>query len=239
MNKKLLMPVLLMGVAIAQLSPADILLGGFDGNLSSVNTSVDSIDEAYFKQDASVVGDITMTGVANTSKYLEGAGTDSATWGTYSLLPVASSENRVANDKDAGVSLTISVDAAYDGTEDVTLNDFVMDLYKGGADTATLTYTGGDLEGVAIDTVVATLDLSAQGGSTWSDYNISFASLVDVGLAAGQSASFSLAISDFSNNSYSRIDNVGIVGTIPEPATMGLLGFAAVGLSLFRRRFKR
>ncbi|MDZ8119169.1 PEP-CTERM sorting domain-containing protein [Pontiella agarivorans] len=214
-----------------------VLLGGFDGNESTVNSSSDTVDASYFKQDASAAGVVSMTGIANTSKYLTDSGTSSTMWGFYSLVPEPVSENRVANDKDVGVTLTISVDAAYSGASDVMLSDFVMALYKGAAGLATLTYTGGDLVGVTSDTVVATIDLSGQGLNTWRDYDISLAALTDVGLSSGQAATFKLATSSFDGGVYTRLDNVGIVGTVPEPATLGLIVMFGGGILFVRRTF--
>ncbi len=131
------------------------------------------------------------------------------------------------------------------GGNALNLSSLVFDAYKNwGWNSAGigLEYTGGDLVNVDAGTTLTQAmvydgGVNVQTTSTPGANIIDLTQFADADLAAGQSATFRLyAGGDTGNEFY--LDNFAILGSaaIPEPASLGLIGFAGLGTLFIRRR---
>lgn len=217
--KKSLLATAMVACLAAQ-SFGSILLGGFDGEGSGTT----------LKQDASVVGSVDVT-LSNLDLQLLG-GTTATTWGSLTLTPAAGDTAGNALARSGTPSLTLTIDNNFTSTS-LSL-DAVHIAVMGHANAVSLmhlTYLSGDLDDA--DGTVAVADEGLLAG--WNDYDLSLASLSDFVLDPGESATFSVTTSDKIGGTWANLDNVAITGTIPEPATVGLLGLGAIALMALRR----
>ena len=207
---------------------AAILLGGFDGGTSQ---SFDATDDAVV-QDASAVGnvDVTISGVTRQRGI-----SISPLWGSTALTPAAETGTDVAVNNDGNWTLTFVVTNT--GAFDVTLEEFHVRTRRDATDSddsATFTYTGGDLGAVASTEI----DLGAAFAGPTVGSEVDLGTLLsDSTLSAGESATFTLQVEAARSGAWVRVDNVAFSGEIvPEPGSLALLGLG--GLCLIKRRRK-
>lgn len=220
-------------------SQADVILAGWDGAVDPKTTTFRTAD-------------VRASGFVGTNSW---NATDASHWGnfvnvgsddlTFGSLASGARESTTAA---TGAFLTkVNVPVWMDYTlvnntaQAYELTAFVFDAWRMNLQASpgySLSIVAGDL---ALTNGIATGSFASKGGAPlasadYDDFDISLTGLADRTLGAGKSVTFRL---DFqaggatASNLY--LDNVAVLAVIPEPATLGMVGFAAAGLLAIRR----
>lgn len=233
MKKMIISTAVLVLTGIAN---ADIVAGWYDFEQVAGATQAPQITTTGVS--ATAVADTTITPTANWGSTDETFGTVAGADGTSN-----GSENSYINTKgwNNGTTYVLTNNSG----NDLSLAGFSFD-YKvrsiEGVSVVTgyeLVYISGNL-GISEQTTVATANFVNGFDDVWQDIDLDLSTMADATLADGESATFTLQLSGASTaDTYPGLDNVAFIGTIPEPATFGLVGMSAVAMLVFRRNQRK
>jgi hypothetical protein len=229
-NLKTTHALLIASLSCLTAAQGAVILGGFDGT-NALNAP---------KQDASAVGNVTITATTNASfnAAIGLQGTNSPLWGTTAFTPAADTVSNagVGYVNDAGMSYTFVITNT--GTTDLGLETLHWRSKRDTTTSAanvTIAYASGDLTD-ADGTNSGSLSLGSTGAIGF-DSSLSF--LTDSTLAPTESATFTWTTST-EGTTRIRVDNFAISGSvvaaIPEPSSAALLGLGGLALILRRRK---
>jgi hypothetical protein len=258
-SKKLLTLLAAAGMA-SSANAASILLGGFDGTQTqntispatiTSSTGVRELKEG-FKQDAGTVGAVAAriwTDQPTGKEFQWSARTNSTNtlWGlsTFGAAPASVTANPYVIVFRLGGTITswINYEITNTGTQNVTLDKLHFNLARGsatdGGNTITIslqqngTFANPPVLSASPLTSVGSVNVSLAATTSWVGYEVALSSVSSTTLAAGQTATYRIAVPSWSGDTF--MDNIAISGTIvPEPrdALLGGLGL----LALLRRR---
>lgn len=204
---------------------ADILAGWWEPGTSAPEVSASGISAAL---------DTTGWGAP-----IHGDGDD--TFGTFAgASHDAISPGSFYNNKTmADISMTLSVTNT--GTQSCSLDYFAFDTLRQKATAHsqwTLNIIGGDLgttNGIASSAIPIGVLPVADESNNFDDFDVDLRSF-GFELGTGESVLFELTFSGSSQIAGGQlfVDNLGVVGTVPEPATTGLMGFALAIAAMLR-----
>ena len=210
----------------------DIIIAGWDSWGSSISATPASVFATDISASLSTIaGDWTRVSSGSTDL-------------SFGNVPGAASSTDAATGALATQVLDASGNLSYlqftitnNGSSDYTLNGFSFDMQRQYS-TSPRYYKVDVVSGSDITTgnlindqyLTATNPLEQD----YADFDISLSALADNTLAAGESAIFRLTITGGNDSARAFIDNVAITA-IPEPLSMGLLGFGTILLVLFRK----
>ncbi|QTN32339.1 hypothetical protein HZ994_08355 [Akkermansiaceae bacterium] len=241
---------------------ASILLGGFDGTqtqntispaTTSSSTGVRELRQG-FKQDAGAVGNVStrIWTDQNTGKEFQWSARTNSTntlWGvsTFTVAPASGTANPYVGNFRLGGTITswINYEISNTGTQNLILDKLHFNLARGSATDGgnTITVSLQQNGTFAASPVLSASDLTAVGPvnvtltqtTSWVGYEVNLANVSSTTLAAGDTATFRIAVPAWGSDSF--LDNIAISGTIvpvPEPSAALLGGIGA--LLLLRRR---
>lgn len=231
--------VLLIGLAGGLVAHADVILAGWGGAVHPTNTTFRGAD-------------VLATGFAGTQSWnaTDGShwsgwsanGSDDLTFGTLGNGAVESTNvGTGAILTKALVPVWMDYTIVNNSAQAYELTAFVFDAWRqnnSALSEYSLSVVGGDLaltNGIASGSFVAKGALPG-AAADYDDFDILLTGLADRTLGVGESVTFRL---DFSAGSGSNfyLDNVAVLGVIPEPATLGLVAVSSLGLVFLRRLF--
>ncbi len=246
MKKIILMGLISLGAA--QLASADVVLAGWDSfysitsqtNGQAADIKVDSFARLFYDDPAN----------AKWVKYADGS-TD-GDWGNYNdgVNPPLSdgTGNGLKLGGVSGTPSTMEFKITANGAQ-LTLNEFHFDYWVAwnkSYDVWSLDVIAGATTNNEVSPSALThiSDLNGGAGKDPSlgdtDYlDISYTLTNSVVLNDGESATFLFTLDGATGGAASYFDNFAISGTasaIPEPATLGLIGVASLGILFIRRR---
>ncbi len=240
------------------LAQADVLVGwdSFDGISWGGGTATAPVTTGGASGSMTVAYGVGASGGdLSTVSWSTGIGSSSGTWGGLEagastqlsdgtgnyVIRSGNNSGTVASYLDLN-TFDITITAGANG---LVLTSLVFDAYKNWGWNAVgigLEYTGGNLVGADTDptkTQALLFDggVNVQTTSTPGVNVLDLTTFSDNDLAPGESATFRLYAGGDNGNEF-YLDNFAILGSaaIPEPATLGLIGFFGLGTLFIRRR---
>lgn len=230
---------------------ATVIFAGFDGAVSSLTNGARTT-AAYYT--ASNVTASMGTYMAAGSWIGSNAGSDDQTWGSAGT-PTVDVNPRISSGIDNGAFYTAVAGDVYldyyiknNGTGDIDLATFHFDgwraYYNAAVNGFSLSTKAGLNTGMTLqDNIVSGQALTVQNanpGSTadYEDFNIDLTGLADHTLSPGEDVTFRLMFHGNTGGSVRiYVDNVALSGvaTVPEPTSISLVVFSAVGTFALRR----
>lgn len=137
----------------------------------------------------------------------------------------------------AGTNASLNIVIENNGTGAVDLDSFNFDAmrqYGGSASAWGLEVISGS--GITSGSIGNGSFVTSSSTDYLNDIDVSLTSLTDHTLSAGETATFKLTVSGASGAANVYVDNVAVMGTIPEPMSLGLFVLGATGLMAFRKR---